>query len=354
MIARGAPMVMAAWLASGLVSALAAPSCAVAQWRVEITDCEGGPMAREGLTAALEVELDGSSDPDPAAAIRIAFDCPEESAVVSLVEDRDGAGDAAQVALDSTLPHLRDRLLAMVAQELAVAARGIAEETRAGGVTVEPPDDPAPPVAERAAVFDEPAVGEAGEAIDAPQDPEPPDGEPPAESVTTAVPPAPLVELQLLGGARAFVLDAPAVLGGGQLGWRWDWLAGTLSVEGGSQRTRYATIDSFVAAVAVGVVPLVARGGALYASLALFIEAGIAVTSATSRVSGFTGTTELSPLVGGLARLTGGWWAHPSVLVVAALDAGYCYGVEVVTLGENVLSLNGLSLGLRLGISVAP
>lgn len=351
---------MAAWLASGLVSALGAPSCAVAQWRVEITDCEGAPMVREGLTAALEVELDGSSDPDPAAAIRIEFDCSEESAVVSLVEDRDGAGDAAQVlvqaqvALDSTLPHLRDRLLAMVARELAVAARGIAEETRAGGVTIEPPDAPAPPVAERAAVFDEPAVGAAGEAIDAPQDPEPADGEPPAESVTPAVPPAPLVELQLLGGARAFVLDAPAVLGGGQLGWRWDWLAGTLSVEGGSQRTRYATIDSFVAAVAVGVVPLVARGGALYASLGLFVEGGIAVTSAASRVSGFTGTTELSPLIGGLARLTGGWWAHPSVLVIAALDAGYHYGVEVVTLGENVLSLNGLSLGLRLGISVAP
>lgn len=45
--------------------------------------------------------------------------------------------------------------------------------------------------------------------------------------------------------------------------------------------------------------------------------------------------------------------ASLSVAIVAALDAGYCYGVEVVTLGENVLSLNGLSLGLRLGLSVA-
>src|SRR5690606_14924940 len=116
----------------------------------------------------------------------------------------------------------------------------------------------------------------------------------------------------------------------------------TLSLEGASQPTRYATIDSFVAALAVGVVPLSVRAGALYASLGLFAEAGIIVTSATSRVHGFTGTTELSPLIGGLARLTGGWWVHPSVLIVAALDAGYHYGVEVVTLGDNALSVNGL------------
>lgn len=348
-------MLMAAWLALGLAS----PSGAAAQWRVEVHDCEGAPVLREGLTAALEVELDGSIDPDAAAEIRITFTCAEESAVVALVEDRDREAARvlvqASVPLDGTLPHLRDRLLAMVARELAVAARGIAEETDAPAVIAEPPDDPVPPLVAEPAVLEEPALAAVAAAqADDPGGPERSDGEPAGESASTAPPPAPLVELQLLGGARAFVLDAPAALGGGQLGWRWEWLAGTLSVEGGSQHTRYATIDSFMAALAVGVVPLVARGGALFASLGLFAEVGIAVTSATSRVSGFIGTTELSPLVGGLARLAGGWWVHPSVAIVAALDAGYCYGVEVVTLGENVLSLNGLSLGLRLGISVAP
>lgn len=320
------------------------PRVAGAQ-RVEVTECEERPGAREELLDALRLELLGSED--AGLEVHITLSCGDEIAVVTVEGAASGVRVERRARLTDTPAHLRGRLVAMVARELLVAARSLAE---AGSAE-------APPEAIEEAQPSEPAVDAvAASPPEAPASPAPaePPGEVPAPAPEVSTPAWPAVELEASGGARAYVLDAPSVLGTAQVGWRWEWLAGTVSFEGGSRSTRFATIDVLAATVSIGAYPLVARGGPLRFSLGVFAEGGVAVTSVGARLSGYTGSTEVSPLLGGFLRLHGTWRVDRAVALTAGVDAGYHHGVEVVVLGENALAVDGIFLALRIGAAVFP
>lgn len=329
------------------------PRVAGAQ-RVEVTECEERPDAREELLDALRLELLGSED--AGLEVHITLSCGDEIAVVTVEGAASGVRVERRARLTDTPAHLRGRLVAMVARELLVAARSLA-----GAGSVEAPPEAieeASPEAIEEVQASEPAADAVAASAppEAPPSPAPaePPGEVPAPAPEVSTPAWPAVELEASGGARAYVLDAPSVLGTAQVGWRWEWLAGTVSFEGGSRTTRFATIDVLAATVSIGAYPLVAHGGPLRFSLGVFAEGGVAVTSVGARLSGYTGSTEVSPLLGGFLRLHGTWRVDRAVALTAGVDAGYHHGVEVVVLGENALAVDGIFLALRIGAAVFP
>ncbi len=328
---------------------VASPRVAGAQ-RVELTECEERPGAREELLDALRLELLGSED--AGLEVHITLSCGDAIAVVTVEGAASGVRVERRARLTDTPAHLRGRLVAMVARELLVAARSLAEAS-----ALQPPPEVIEEAQPSEPGVDAVAASAAPEALPPPEPapaPEPASEVLPAPAPEPSAPAWPAVELEASGGARAYVLGAPAVLGAGQLGWHWEWLAGTVSFEGGSRTTRFAAIDVLAATVSIGAYPLVAHGGPLRFSLGVFAEGGVAVTSVGARLRGYTGSTEVSPLLGGLVRLHGSWRVDRALALTASVDAGYHHGVEVVVLGENALSVDGIVLALRIGAAVFP
>jgi hypothetical protein len=324
---------------------LALPSPSAAQLHVEVDDCDPASPLR----AALELELDGASDAESTRILRVELDCEALDARLRVEDLASRVHVERLVSLRETPAHLRERFVALVARELVDAARVLAplpSDTAPRTQIVRLPVAPEPVAPEP--VAPEPGTPEPGTPrVDAPAEQALP---PPQAASSLATPLTPRV----LASARTFLLDGPAVLGGGQLGLSWDWLAVELSVLGTSGGSSNAAVDAFALTAAAGIVPLSITQGSLSASLGLFVEGGLLVSDAQSRVRGYVGATQVAPLVGGLVRLSGELALERAVRVIVNVEVGYTHGVEVLALETTALRVHGPWVGLGLGLAFTP